>query len=222
MERDPAPRPAASLAPEHDWAAAASLVQPGLRPAGTVGIDGHDLRVPSGSGAPGQPLIGAGPAGLAVAYVIPGRGFGVLVGAEHLLAWGVGPDEVRAAATANLAAWSAGAPWVEEMEGRRRIVWSDSGEGMDAARILLPEVRAQLTADLGGIGRVLIGLPERDLLIATGLAEGDDEFAAMFAAYVADRSDGADEPVADRLFELIDGELIVFEGAAGGATGAWQ
>ena len=128
-----------------------------------------------------------------------------------MLAWGVGPDEVHAAAMANLAAWSADAPWVEEMAGRRRIVWSDSGEGMDAARILLPGVLARLASDLGGAGRVLVGLPERDLLIATGLAEGDDEFVALFGAHVADRWEDADEPIDARLFELVGGQLVVLE-----------
>ena len=213
MQRDPSSRPAPSLAPEHDWAAAAALVHPSLRPPGTAGIDGRERRVPTGRSKPSKPLVGAGPAGLAVAYVIPGPGFGVLVGAEHLLAWGVGPDEVHEAAMANLAAWSADAAWVEEMAGRRRIVWSESGGGMDAARILLPAVQAKLAAELGRIGRVLVGLPEWDLLIATGLAEGDDEFAAMFGAHVADRWDGADEPVEARLFELVGGELVVLDPA---------
>lgn len=218
MDRDAATRPAPSLAPEHEWSAACRLLRPALRPAGTVGVDGRNLHVPPGTGLPGKPLIAAGPAGLAIGYVIPGPGFDVLVGAEHLLAWGVGPDEVHAAAMANLAAWSGEAPWVDEVSGLRRVVWSDSGEGMDAARILLPEVRAQLATDLGGIGRVLIGVPERDLLIATALAGGDDEFAAMLAAYMSDRSDGADDPIDPRLFELVEGELVVF----GGPSGAWQ
>ncbi|MGD0020254.1 MAG: hypothetical protein ABSD62_13465 [Candidatus Limnocylindrales bacterium] len=211
MEREPAPRLAPSLAPEHEWSAASRLLHPALRPAGTIGVDGRNLRVPSGAGLPGKPLIMAGPAGLAIAYIIPGPGFGVLVGAEHLLAWGAGPDEVHAAAMANLAVWSGGAPWIDEVSGPRRLVWSDSGEGMDAARILLPEVRAQLAAALGGTGRVLIGLPERDLLIAAGLPGGDGEFEAMFAAYVTDRSHGADDPIDPRLFELVNGELVVFD-----------
>ncbi len=212
MERDPAPRPAPSLAPEHEWSAASRLLRPALRPAGTVGVDGRNLQVPSGTGLPGKPLIVAGPAGLAIGYVIPGPGFDVLIGAEHLLSWGVGPDEVHAAAMANLAVWSSGAPWVDEISGSRRIVWSDWGEGMDAARILLPDVRAQLAADLGGSGQVLVGVPERDLLIATGLAGGDHEFVAMLAAYTSDRSHGADDPIDPRLFELVDGELVLFAG----------
>jgi len=212
MDRDPAPRLAPSLAPEHEWSAAARLLHPSLRPPGTTGVDGRSLQIPSRGGFPGKPLIQQGPAGLAIAYVIPGQGFGVFAGSEHLLSWGVGPDEVHAAAMGNLAVWSGEEPWVDETNGRRRVVWSDSGEGMDAARILLPEVRARLAADLGDVGRVLIGVPERDLLIAAGLPRDDREFAAMFADYVADRSLGSDDPIDTRLFELVDGELVVFGG----------
>jgi hypothetical protein len=223
MDRDDAPRPdprpsprgVRSLAPEHDWAAAADLIHPALRPAGTTGVDGRNLQAGSGGGLPGKPLIVPGPADLALAYVLPGPGFGVLVGAEHLLAWGVGPERVHEAAMANLASWSAGATWVEELDGPRHIVWSDTGEGTDSARILLPEVRAQLAADLGPAGRILVGLPERDLLIATGVTPGDDEFVDLFGRYVADRWASADEPVAERLFELVDGVLLPSGGAAG-------
>ena len=207
--------PAPSLAPEHEWSAAARLLHPALRPAGTTGVDGRRLDLPAGSGLPGKPLIVAGPAGLALGYVMPGEGFGVLVGAEHLLAWGVGPDQVHAAAMANLAVWSSETPWIREMSGRRTVIWSDAGRGMDAARILLPEVRAQLAGEFigesGGFGRILVGLPERDLLIVTGLTEGDDEFAALFAGYVAERWHGADDPIAPRLFELAGGELIALD-----------
>jgi uncharacterized protein YtpQ (UPF0354 family) len=153
--------------------------------------------------------------GLPIAYVIPGRGFDVVVGEEHLLAWGVGPDEVHAAAMANLAAWSGEASWVDEVDGSRRVVWSDFGDGMAAARILLVEVRRRLASDLAQTGRILVGVPERDLLVAIGLADGDDEFAAMFADYVADRAREADEPIDHRLFELVDGELVEFEIPAG-------
>ena len=215
MERDPALRLAPSLAPEHDWAAASRLIHPSLRPVGTTGVDGRDLHVPIGRGMPGRPLIKDGPAGLPIVYVLPGHGFEVVVGEEHLLAWGVGPDVVHAAAMANLAAWSGEAAWVDEVDGRRRVVWSDSGDGMDAARILLVEVRRQLASDLARTGRILVGMPERDLLGVAGLAEGDDEFAAMFADYVADRARGADEPIDHRLFELVDGELVEFEISAG-------
>jgi hypothetical protein len=211
MENDRAARPAPSLAAEHDWTAASQLIRPALRPKGTAGTDGRDLRVPTGNAGPGRPLVKAGPASLSIVYVIPGRGFDILVGVDHLLAWGVGPDEVHAAAISNLGTWSGEAAWVDEMNGSRRVVWSDLGEGMDAARILLEGVRRRLASDLGPGRRILIGLPERDLLIATGLAEGDDEFASLFADYIADRAHTADEPIDDRVFELVDGELVPLE-----------
>ncbi|HEY5487796.1 MAG TPA: hypothetical protein VIK06_09125 [Candidatus Limnocylindrales bacterium] len=207
MERDTAVPQSPSLAPEHDWAAASRLIHPSLKPVGTSGIDGLNVRVPGGN-SPGDPLIKRGPAGIPIAYVIPGPGFEVLVGAEHLLSWGVGPDEVDAAAMANLAQWSSEATWVDEINGERRVFWSDSGEGMDAACVLLPDVRAQICSDLAPARRILVGVPERDLLIAAGLADGDEEFVEMFAAYVADRSCGADEPIDSRVFELVDGDLV--------------
>src|ERR1035437_4004082 len=63
MERDTAGRESPSLAPEHDWGAASRVIHPSLRPIGTHGIDGVNLRVPPGGGSPGHPLIRQGPAG---------------------------------------------------------------------------------------------------------------------------------------------------------------
>ena len=75
----------------------------------------------------------------------------------------------------------------------------------------LAEVRARLATDLGHARRILVGLPERHLLVAAALVDDDDDFAASFADYVADRARAADEPIDDRVFELIDGELVALE-----------
>jgi hypothetical protein len=214
MQHDPASRPVTSLTPEHDWAAASAIVRPALRPVGTSGVDGLNRHIRQGSG-PGLPIVKAGPAGLTIVYVLPGPGFDVVVGVDHLLAWGVGPEQVHEAAMSNLGAWSGGAAWIDETDTHRKVVWSDWGEGLDATRILLAEVRGRLGTDLASASRILIGLPERDLLIAAGLAEGDDEFVSMFADYVADRAGAADEPIDGRIFELVDGELVPFEETAG-------
>jgi hypothetical protein len=210
MEHEKAPRVAPSLAPEHDWAAASRLIRPALRPVGTSGTDGHELRLPSSNTAPGKTVVKAGPAGLPIVYILPGLGFDVVVGVDHLLAWGVGPDQVHAAALANLGAWSGSASWVDEVNGHRKLVWSDWGQGMDAVRILLEDVRSRLVSDLAPATRILVGLPERDLLIAAGLADGDEEFIALFAEYVADRAEAADDPIDHRVFELVEGELVEF------------
>jgi uncharacterized protein YtpQ (UPF0354 family) len=200
----------AAVAEEFDWATAADHVFPVLRPAGTHGtmlaeIDAEQL-AQEGLKKHALPLIDPGPADLAVAYVLREPAYDVLVNADHLLTWSVSADQLREAAIANLAAWSARAPWTDELAGTRRLLSSDTGEGNDAARILLEDVRHHLSGECGGPGRVLVALPDRDLLVAGSLNPDDAEFATQFAAFVADVADDAHEPIDRGLFELV-GEL---------------
>ena len=159
-----------------------------------------------------QPLIDEGPAELPVVYTIDAGAFDIVVNGDHLLSWGVEPAEVQDAALRNLARWSATAPWTDEVSGDRRLISSDTGDGWDAARILLPEVVAHLAAELGAAGRILVGLPERHLMTAGSLRPGDDDFAALFADFIVEHSGGADEPIDRRVFELVDGRLVEFAG----------
>ena len=80
----------------------------------------------------------------------------------------------------------------------------------DMRRILLPEVRSHLAGECGGPARVLVGLPDRDLLVAGSLLPDDSEFGKQFAHFVADLCDGAEEPIDGRVFELAAGELVPF------------
>ena len=160
-----------------------------------------------------QPLLDEGPAGLPVVYTIDAGAYDIVVNGDHLLSWGVEPTEVQDAAMRNLAAWSATAAWTDEISGDRRLISSDTGNGWDAARILLPDVVAHLVAELGSFGRILIGLPERHLLTAGSLRPDDPDFAALFADFVVEQSGGADEPIDRRVFELVDGRLVEFAGS---------
>jgi len=218
----PAPAGEASqaAAPEHDWTSAADHVYPVLRPTGTHGTMLAELDeaalAQEGLKKHALPLIDPGPAGLAVAYALREPAYDVLVNADHLLAWGVGADQLRATAMANLAAWSGQAPWTDELSGERRLLSSDTGEGSDAARILLEDVRQHLAGECGGPGRVLVALPDRDLLIAGTLNAGDPDFAAQLATFVADVAADAHEPIDHGLFELVGDahELVRFAPAA--------
>jgi hypothetical protein len=198
--------------PEHDWSAATAILFPSLRPPGATGlvmadIDSEALAADSAR-IHSQPLVDEGPGGLAVVYVLHAGGFDVIVNGDHLLSWGVTPDAIQETAMRNLAAWSATAAWTDEVSGERRLISSDTGEGWDATRILLPEVVDRLSNELGAVGRVLVGVPERHLLIAGALRPGDDEFARLFADFVVEQSGGADEPIDRRVFELVDGRLV--------------
>ncbi len=206
--------PVASLSPEHDWSAAAGRIFPLLRPAGTPGL--HVTEVDTAALAAtsaqrhAQPLVDDGPAGLSVVYAIAASGFDVIVNGDHLLSWGVGPDAIQDAAISNLTAWSANAPWSTEASERRRIVSSSTGDGWDATRIILPEVRDRLRAELLGPGRLLVGLPERHLLIAALMQPDDIDFAVLLAEFVLEQSGGSDEPIDRRVLELVDDRLVPF------------
>jgi hypothetical protein len=195
-----------SEAPEHDWAAAMGHVFPALRPADTHGTPLDDLdefRLQhEGMKKHALPVIDPGPANLSIVYVLRQPSYDVVVNAEHLLTWAIEAQALRDAAMANLRAWSATAHWTEELDGLRRLLPSATGEGGHAARILLPEVRSHLAGECGGPSRVLVGLPDRDLLIAGSLHPTDADFAGQFAAFVRDLTDGAHEPIDGGLYEL--------------------
>jgi len=208
--------------PEHDWGHARGILFPVFRPVGTQGLrlEGIDPATLAGeaSRSHAQPIVDEGPNGLVVVYALHAEGFDVIVNGDHLLSWGVPPADIQEAAMANLAAWSASAPWTDEVSGDRRLLSSDTGDGWDAVRALLPDVLAHLDHELGATGRVLVGLPERHLLVAGTLRPGDTEFAALFADFIIEQSGGADEPVDRRVFELIDGRLAEFSGAGPAGT----
>lgn len=209
----------ASLAdtPEHDWSAAAAIIYPALRPVGTHGLQVSEIDAAAlaaeANRSHSQPLVDEGPCDIPVVYGLNAGSFDVIVNGDHLLSWGVQPSEVQDAAMRNLATWSATAAWTDEVSGERRLLSSDTGDGWDAARILLPEVIDKLANELGSVGRVLVGLPERHLLVAGTLRPGDQEFASLFADFVVEHSGGADEPIDRRVFELVDGRLVEFADA---------
>ncbi len=200
--------------PEHDWNLARSLVRPAFRPVGTHGLSieeaDRETLARHAMQSHSQPLVDDGPGGLPVVYTIAGSGFDIVVNGDHLLSWGIEPTELQDAAIANLEAWAATAPWTEEVSGDRRLISSDTGDGLDAARILLPQTIDYLMKELGGDGRVIVGLPERHLLAAAALRPADPGFAELFGEFVLEQSGGADEPIDRRLFEIVDGRLVEF------------
>jgi hypothetical protein len=202
--------------PEHDWEVARTLLFPSFRPVGTQGLPvesiDRDALAGHGTQSHAQPLLDQGPAGLPVVYTIDAGGFDIVVNADHLLSWGVEPSAIQDAAMQNLATWSAGAAWTVEESGNRRLVSSQTGEGGDAARILLPDAVDRLVQELGALGRILVGIPERHLLTAASLRPDDAEFAVLFAEFVVEQSGGADEPIDRRVLEIVDGRLVEFIG----------
>jgi uncharacterized protein YtpQ (UPF0354 family) len=201
--------------PEHDWGVASAVVLPLLRALGSHGTRLADIDAAAlateGLRAHALPVVDDGPAGLRIAYAIRAGGFDVLVNADHLLEWGISPDQLRDAAMANLGRWSAGIGWTEEVDGQRHLISSDSGDGHDASRILLQEVRHYLAGQLGQGCRVLVAMPDRHLLLAGACRITDPTFPELFADFVAAHAEGADEPIDRRVFELVGDQLEPFQ-----------
>jgi len=212
----PVSRSAIADSPEHDWGLASRLVFPAFRPVGTQGlpVESFDRDTLTGrtSQSHSQPLLDQGPAELPVVYTMDAGGFDIVVNGDHLLSWGVEPAAIQDAALANLSSWAAGAAWVAETSGERVLLSSQTGDGWDAARLLLPETIEHITRELAPHGRILIGIPERHLLTAGSLRPDDSEFAVLFADFIVEASGGADEPIDRRVFELVDGRLVEFVG----------
>ena len=212
----PPPEPTGSAvdSPEHDWGVARELVRPAFRPVGTSGLSidtiDRDSLAQHSMQSHSQPLLDTGPAGLPVVYTLAAGGFDIVVNGDHLLSWGIEPVQLQDAAMANLQTWAANAAWTEDASGDRRVISSETGDGLDAVRILLSDAIEYLTRELGGEGRVLVGIPERHLLLAATLRPDDAGFAALFGEFVIEQSGGADEPIDRRLFELVDGRLVEF------------
>lgn len=201
-----------SLAAEQSWEAAAPILFPVLRPAGTPGLHLDTIATPSSAAGNIDPLLDDGPVDLAIAYAMTAAGFDVLANGDHLAAWGVSPATLRETAFRNLAAWAAAASWSIDTAGQRRVISSDTGDGWDASRILLPDAIAHLVDALGGPGdRVLLGLPARHLLIAATLHGDDPEFASLFADFVLEYAGDSDESIDRRIFELREGQVTLFE-----------
>ncbi len=201
-----------SLSAENAWEAAAPILFPVIRPAGTVGLNLATLETSTDGAGHVGPLIDDGPVDLAVAYTMTAGGFDILANGDHLAGWGISVATLREAALRNLEAWSATAPWSVDADGERRVISSDTGDGWDVSRILLPDAVAHLERELGGPGRrVLVGLPARHLLVAGSLRPDDPEFAPLFADFVLEYAGDSDEEIDRRVFELRGGRLELFD-----------
>lgn len=201
-----------SLTEEHAWEAAAPILFPVLRPAGTPGLRLSTVEGPQDAAGNVDPLVDDGPVDLVVSYALNAGAYDVVANGDHFAAWGVSAATLRDAAYRNLDAWSAAAPWSVDTSERRRVISSDTGDGWDASRILLPDAAAYLERELGADdARVLVGVPSRHLLVAASLLPDDPEFAPLFADFVLEYAGDSDDAIDRRVFELRAGRLHLLD-----------
>lgn len=113
-------------------------------------------------------------------------------------AWALDAGELLLAALGNLAGRSTTARvmCLDELGGR--FVVASSGDGLDAARLLLPGMHGLVEGELGA--HIAVAVPHRDLLVACDAR--DEKAVARLRARAADESLRAPHPVSAEVFEL--------------------
>lgn len=105
-------------------------------------------------------------AGLQIAYVVDEPSALRYINAEDLDHWGISLDELDAIARANLAVRTVTTRPISVGEGALRLFIFNTMDSYDATRVLLPDQLRRMAAQVSG--RLVVGIPNRDFLIAFG------------------------------------------------------
>ena len=139
---------------------------------------------------------------LMIAYVIDEDRSVAYINEEHLERWGVSIHDLHAQAIANLRRRTdANVKYTTVGAGEQRLFIYNSGDGYDAARLLLSDVLSGWARDLPG--QLIIGIPNRDFLIA--FSDANPEILRAVAAQV--QADAAQQQygLTEQLFTLEQG-----------------
>lgn len=175
------------------WAEIAERVLPRLVPAGF-------------SAGPGAPalcltplLLGAGePSEIAIALVLPYTERARYLRADEPASWERRVEDVHERALANLAARSAKARFTRVDTPAGPLVVARTGDGLDAARLLLPGLHDVLAAELGT--PCAVAVPHRDTLVAC--AASSVEAVTALGARARDEAARAPHRISDAVLLL--------------------
>lgn len=147
-------------------------------------------------------------ADLMITYVVDEARSVTYIHEQHLDRWGVGEREIHELALRNLRRRTdEHVPYTMIGEGDQRLFIFNSNDGYDATRLLLTDILATWAQQVSG--HLVIGIPNRDFLIALGDANPDilRSVAAQIQIDAVQRNYG----LTDRLFTLVDGEVREYE-----------
>ncbi len=145
---------------------------------------------------------------LIIAYVIDEGRSVAFVNEEHLERWGLSTQDLHEQALANLRERTLQqVDYATLGEGEQRLFIFNSNDGYDATRLLLADVLAEWARQLPG--NIVIGIPNRDFLIAFSDANPDilHSVAQQIQADAARLENGLTE----QLFTLAGGEIKEYE-----------
>jgi len=140
------------------WPEARTRLLPRLLPPGFIGA------LPASDGQHGELAIRSFRPTLDIAVLVGHEGRSRFVRVDELEGWGTSFEDALAIAVENLAARSAAARFARIETDAGPLVVARSGDGLDAARLVLPGLHDVLAPELGS--PFLASVPHRDTLLA--------------------------------------------------------
>ena len=122
--------------------------------------------------------------------------------------WGVSEQTIHEQAMRNLAAKSQDIPYHLAGEGSQQIVIFNVNDGLDAARLLLPDLIQQAARNIPG--NLVIGIPNRDFMVVFS-DDDPDRITAVSLQITQDMRQHA-HGLTTCLFTISDGELRDYKG----------
>ncbi len=151
-----------------------------------------------------RPLVGE----LMVTYVIDEGQSVAFLNEVHLERWGVTEPLLWAQAVGNLRARPVHTPAHVIGSGAGSLLIVNGGDGYDATRVLLPELFSGLAARIPG--RIVIGVPNRDFLIA--FSDADRRIFDQVRAQIETDARAQEHPLTDQLLTYNNGALALYPG----------
>ncbi|NWG21152.1 MAG: DUF1444 family protein [Chloroflexi bacterium] len=185
---------------EHDFAALSRRIFPMLKPIELL-MNVRDRHLP-------MLVYREFLAGLIVTYVIDEERSVAYLNEDHVEHWGITEQDVHDLAIRNLRhRTDERVRYTSVGSGEQRLLIFNSGDGYDATRLLLTDILVDWARMVRG--RLVIGIPNRDFLIALGDANPD--ILRSVAAQIQADATQREHALTDRLFTLVGGQIREYE-----------
>ena len=141
-------------------------------------------------------------ADLMIAYVIDEERSFAYINEDHLERWGISVQDLHEQAIENLRRRTDDrVTYTTVGAGEQQLFIFNSGDGYDATRLLLADVLADWAKEVPG--RLVIGIPNRDFLIA--FSDANSEVLRGVAAQVQSDAAQREYGLTEQLFTLVNG-----------------
>jgi uncharacterized protein YtpQ (UPF0354 family) len=138
---------------------------------------------------------------LMITYVVDEERSVAYINEEHLDRWEVSAQDIHERSLANLRRRTEQIKYTTVGAGDQQLFIFNSGDGYDASRLLLSEVLAEWARVLPG--NLVIGIPNRDFLIA--FSDANPDILRAVAAQVQSDAAQREYGLTDQLFTLVKG-----------------